>query len=202
MGYARNITANPPFVSWRFSCTLEGMPTSMTGIFRDNVAALLLRKDGRVLIGECADKPGSWSFPQGGVDDGETRREAMVRELREEIHLGPRHYTVIGSRSGYSYTYPPGRLKKGVYCGQMQTYFLCRLLHGEPRASKNGKRKQEFLQLKWIKPAELDLRMIPGFKRLLTARVMADFFGVVLPHAAPSADTAPDDQSGDSDSMV
>lgn len=172
----------------------------MIGILRENVAALLVRKDGRVLIGECADKPGSWSFPQGGVDDGETRREAIAREMREEIHLAPRHYTIAASRSGYSYTYPPGRLKKGIYRGQIQTYFLCQLRQGEPLAKKPGGRSPEFLRLQWIKPEKLDLAMIPSFKREVTARVLADFFGVAA--AMPPAGPATIDPSADPDAMV
>ena len=180
------------------------MPTSMIGILRENVAALLVRKDGRVLIGECADKPGSWSFPQGGVDDGETRREAMIREMREEIHLGPRHYRVLGSRSGYSYTYPPGRLIKGIYCGQIQTYFLCQLLHGEARAKTPGSRRSEFLRLQWVKPDKLDLAMIPSFKRMVTARVLADFFGVAATVLSvdPAAGQPAEDPSADVDALI
>jgi putative (di)nucleoside polyphosphate hydrolase len=163
------------------------MPTSLTGIFRENVAALLLRRDGRLLIGECADKPGCWSFPQGGVDDGETRREALFREMREEVRLGPRGFEVLASRSGYAYSYPPGRLKKGIYRGQSQTYFLCRLTRGEPDPRGSNPRAPEFLRLRWVKPEEFDLALIPAFKREVTARVLKDFFGVspALPPESP-----------------
>jgi putative (di)nucleoside polyphosphate hydrolase len=39
------------------------------------------------LIGERVGKPGSWQTPQGGVDGGETVREAAKRELYEEVGL-------------------------------------------------------------------------------------------------------------------
>ncbi|MFM7182434.1 MAG: NUDIX domain-containing protein [Verrucomicrobiales bacterium] len=172
------------------------MPTSLTGIFRENVAALLLRRDGKVLIGECSDKPGSWSFPQGGVDEGETRREALFREMKEEVLLGPRGFEILASRSGYAYSYPPGHLKKGIYCGQSQTYFLCKLTHGEPDARGSNPRAPEFLRLRWVKPADFDLSLLPVFKREVTARVLKDFFGVsppLPPESAPDAtDTDPE----------
>lgn len=54
------------------------------------VLAAVLRRDGRVLI---ARRPlhkrhgGLWEFPGGKVEAGESDREAMARELREELGL-------------------------------------------------------------------------------------------------------------------
>ena len=53
--------------------------------FRPNVAAILRRPDGRILIGERHDFPGSWQFPQGGIHGTETPEEALRRELAEEL---------------------------------------------------------------------------------------------------------------------
>lgn len=178
------------------------MPTSLTGIFRENVAALITRSDGRLLIGECADKPGCWSFPQGGVDEGETRREALFREMQEEICLGARSLEVVASRSGYAYSYPPGRLKKGIYRGQMQTYFLCRLLRGEPKAHGRNRGKPEFLRLRWVKPEDFDLSLIPVFKREVTIRIIADFFGVTLAIPATQSTSPADVPDSDPEVML
>lgn len=153
------------------------------GILRDNVAALLLRADGCVLWGECADKPAWWSFPQGGVSRNETRREALMRELREETGIAKSWYRILASRGGYRYEYPTGKLKKGIYRGQIQTYFLCQLRPKAPtpHASQRKKRQPEFLQLAWVKPSEIDLQFVPPFKRHVTRQVIADFFGIDLP---------------------
>jgi len=53
---------------------------------------LLLDHDGRILLQHCCDPAapaaGSWwNTTGGGVDDGETPRQAAVRELREETGL-------------------------------------------------------------------------------------------------------------------
>ena len=53
--------------------------------YRLNVAAILRNGAGKILIGERKDRSGAWQFPQGGVDEGETLAQALVRELREEI---------------------------------------------------------------------------------------------------------------------
>ncbi len=52
-----------------------------------NVVAAVIERDGRVLI--CQRKGGrhalKWEFPGGKVERGEEARDALVRELREEL---------------------------------------------------------------------------------------------------------------------
>ena len=54
------------------------------------VAAALFDRDGRVLIAQRPrGKPlaGRWEFPGGKVDAGESERQALARELREELGI-------------------------------------------------------------------------------------------------------------------
>lgn len=53
--------------------------------YRRCAAALVFNADGLVLVGERSDRPGSWGMPQGGIEVGESAREAATRELFEEV---------------------------------------------------------------------------------------------------------------------
>jgi putative (di)nucleoside polyphosphate hydrolase len=146
--------------------------------FRPNVAAIIRRSDGRILVGERSDQPDCWQFPQGGIKISETPEEALKRELREEISLPPDCYRVTERRGPYCYLFPPGRKKEG-FDGQEQIYFLVDLLpsHFEPSPHTPD---PEFRTIRWIWPREYQISWIPAFKHEVYRQVMADFFQVRL----------------------
>lgn len=149
--------------------------------FRPNVAALMVDSAGNLLICERVTIRGAWQFPQGGVDPGETLEEALVREVQEEIGIGPEWYEVVERRNGYRYLYPRGvrmkKLRKHGNHGQEQTYFLCRLKAGAPEVDVN-QTPREFCAYRWILPEEFDLDWLPEFKREVYRDVLNDFFEV------------------------
>jgi 8-oxo-dGTP diphosphatase len=56
----------------------------------DAAVGILLRPDGRVLLAERpAGRPwaGNWEFPGGKIDTDEPARQALVRELHEELGI-------------------------------------------------------------------------------------------------------------------
>jgi putative (di)nucleoside polyphosphate hydrolase len=146
--------------------------------FRPNVAAIIRRSDGRILIGERFDLAGCWQFPQGGIHPSETPEEALQRELQEEISLLPDHYRIIDRRGPYRYLFPAGRKKEG-FNGQEQTYFLVDLVTSDFQPSPHTP-DPEFRAVRWIWPHEYQLSWIASFKREVYRQVMADFFQVHL----------------------
>jgi len=147
--------------------------------FRPNAAALLVRPDGKILIGERVKVKNAWQFPQGGVDKGESPREALLREVKEEVGISPKKYYIIGQRDGYTYTYPNGAKKKNRYIGQIQTYFLCQLKDDDPKVNIDRK-PREFQDIKWIYPHEFQLHWLPDFKQEVYRQVLLDFFQVEI----------------------
>jgi putative (di)nucleoside polyphosphate hydrolase len=152
--------------------------------YRSNVAALMINEHGSLLICERCHVAGSWQFPQGGVDDGESLEQALFREVREEIGLSPEHYKVIERRDGYRYLYPPeirqSKVRKHGNHGQEQTYFLCQLLPNAPDINVH-QTPQEFGAYRWIQPNEFDLEWLPTFKREVYRAVFQDFFKITYP---------------------
>ena len=103
------------------------------------VAAVILRKD-EVLVtrrprgGHMA---GKWEFPGGKIEKGETPREALRREIREE--LGCR--IAVGRRIlRVNYRYP-GKFVR-------LDFFRCGILEGEPHG-REGQR------VRWVKRPDL-----------------------------------------------
>lgn len=148
-------------------------------LYRPNVAAILQRPDGTILICERVNVDGAWQFPQGGVDEGESFEVALFRELEEEVGVPASLVKVKEKRSGYRYPFPKGRLKYGIYGGQEQTYFLCDYL-GTEKDIRLDLHHQEFSQVKWINPKDFSLDWVPKFKKAVYRAVFADFFGIDL----------------------
>ena len=120
---------------------LNGRASALSDLpYRPNVGAVLFNRDGLVLVARRADLPnaegpaGGWQLPQGGIDEGENPREAVLRELAEEI--GTDRAEVIGEHDAWlTYDLPPeliGVALKGRYRGQRQRWFALRFT-GEDR---------------------------------------------------------------------
>ncbi len=99
--------------------------------YRPNVAAIIVSsKYPRVcefFIAQRSDLKGVWQFPQGGIDEGENPKEALFRELREEI--GTNNIEILAECPKWiAYDFPK-TLSKKIYPfdGQIQKYFLVRL---------------------------------------------------------------------------
>lgn len=144
--------------------------------YRPNVAAIVRRKDGRILICERIDFPGSWQFPQGGRKERETPEQAIERELLEEISLTPADYKVLQMKGPYRYEYP-GPVKKRNFIGQEQLYFLVELLAPE-NSVRVETEVREFRTHRWVLPQEFQLGWLPPMKWEVYRQVFLDFFGV------------------------
>jgi putative (di)nucleoside polyphosphate hydrolase len=148
---------------------------TVSPIYRPNVAAIVRRSDNKILVGERSDRPGSWQFPQGGIKTRETPEEALERELLEEVGLTGGSYRILERKEPYRYLFDNGRTKDG-YHGQEQIYFLVELLPGfEPQHETS---EPEFRALRWIDPAEFNIKWVPPFKRDVYRQVLNLFFGV------------------------
>ena len=141
--------------------------------FRPNVAAVILnqRGDKTLMFHRVDGRRNGWQFPQGGVDAGETEKQAILRELNEEI--GTNDVKILKQSSRRTRYQFPEAVKKRMqqknrwrqYWGQEQRWFLVQLNHGTESLSLSNKgHKQEFDGFRWMRP-KVGLRKVVRFKR-------------------------------------
>jgi putative (di)nucleoside polyphosphate hydrolase len=145
--------------------------------YQQNVAAILRNREGKILVCERLTIPGAWQFPQGGVDEGETPEQAVVREVWEEIGIEPGDFRIVGQRGGYRYLFPKGP-RKG-HDGKVQTYFLCDFLADDGKINV-ATHHPEFRAWKWIRPGDFRREWLPAMKLDVYSLVFQDFFGIRL----------------------
>ena len=79
---------------------IDNIPAAQNGKnYRPNVAAIVLSakypEKCEVFIASRTDVDNAWQFPQGGIDKGETAREALFRELEEETGYRAKKMTAL-----------------------------------------------------------------------------------------------------------
>jgi putative (di)nucleoside polyphosphate hydrolase len=141
--------------------------------YRPNVAAIIRRKDGCLLIGRRSDFPESWQFPQGGIDPGEPPEDALRRELQEETGLTPADYRITARSRRHRYDFPSGADRRG-FCGQEQTYYICTLADHSARVPDPRNTCGEFSQFRWVTLEDFPLELAPPMKHEVYVAVLKE----------------------------
>ena len=150
------------------------MRTQMTPInnaFRPNVGLVVMNGKGLFWTGERLNFKGSWQWPQGGIDSGETPRDAAWRELREETGLTEEHVELVAETPVWlTYEVPRTRPTFFGYRGQTQKWFLFRYKGADEEAKKLAMESEdfqkEFSDFKW-QTWEAFYPLVVGFKQPL-----------------------------------
>jgi putative (di)nucleoside polyphosphate hydrolase len=143
--------------------------------YRPNVAAILQRPDGLVLIGQRSDFPESWQFPQGGIDEGESPEQALRREVQEEVGIAADAYQVTARSGPHRYDFPAGPDRRG-FDGQEQVYFLCSLLGKTPPKPDLTGTCGEFSALRWVEVHDFPVHLAPPMKQEVYRTVLRQIF--------------------------
>jgi 8-oxo-dGTP diphosphatase len=113
-----------------------------------SVAVGIVMKGGQVLA--CQRKgtvryPLKWEFPGGKIEPGESAREAVIRELNEELAIDAVPGPVLLT---HEWTYGEGAQSPAHEAHFRVTYFLIQSFTGEIQ-------NRTFESLRWVTPAEL-----------------------------------------------
>ena len=115
------------------------------------VAAAIIKKDNKIFItkrsyGEFADM---WEFPGGKLEEGESREEALKREIKEELELDINNLEYLTT---VEYDYPNFHLT--MHC------FICEICGGTLSLNVHNDVKwvtlTELKNQKWI-PADIEI---------------------------------------------
>jgi len=148
--------------------------------YRPCVGLLLLNPEGRIFVAQRIDQTAeAWQLPQGGIDEGETPRQAALRELAEEIGTDKAEI-LAESREWLPYDLPPALADKvwgGRFRGQTQRWFALRFTGTDADIDLNTAHP-EFREWRWASPADA-LRLAVVFKRDIYRRILEEFAHLV-----------------------
>jgi len=121
--------------------------------YRPNIGIILGNERGQLFwarrIGQDA-----WQFPQGGIRQDETPRDALFRELHEEVGLRPEHVEVTGWTRGWlRYRLPRRYIRRScrpICIGQKQIWYMLRFVGEESDFDLGRGQRPEFDSWRWV----------------------------------------------------
>ncbi|MDQ7044846.1 MAG: RNA pyrophosphohydrolase [Sulfurimonas sp.] len=149
---------------------------SKEDLYRPNVAMIIVSNNypqkKEIFIAQRNDLEDMWQFPQGGIDEGEEVKEALFRELEEEI--GTNKVSIVAEYPEWiSYDFPSKiSIKMKPYKGQTQRYFLLKL--DEDAKINLDTQHPEFDDYKFVSLEDV-LSMTAHFKKTVYEKVIKYF---------------------------
>jgi len=117
-----------------------------------NRSAGIVVKDGKVLLIHRFNKGDEyWVFPGGGVEEGETPDQAVVREIDEETMIN-----VVPKKFLYHITWDTG---------EENFFYLCEYVSGEPRLRPDSIEVEQMKKGEQIfEPVWVEIEDLPSLK--------------------------------------
>lgn len=140
----------------------EDMPDDQVPVEHKGGAVVYAKDGDDIYLALVHDVFGHWTLSKGGVEEGETVEECVVREMKEEMGLDVEVKEKLGENSYIAYDPEKGKIKKQV------NYFLAEAPYGEVTLGSSG----GLDDARWFKLAEiLDLNFYDDILPLITKAV-------------------------------
>jgi len=145
--------------------------------YRANVGIILYNDAGRLFwCKRCGQN--AWQFPQGGISENESPKEALYRELEEETGLVPGDVEIVScSKDWLKYRLPPHLIRRRSFpkcIGQKQRWFLLRMAADESRINLEHSNTPEFDGWAWVDYWQ-PMHEVVFFKRNVYKRALTEF---------------------------
>lgn len=125
--------------------------------YRRNAGIVVFNPNHKVLVCQRADIKDSWQFPQGGIEQGETVKQAAARELREETSLTNVTH-IVSLETPARYTFPPQVIasmqKRGFTNVGQDMFWSLFLFEGDDSEINLQTQEPEFKNFKWVRMQE------------------------------------------------
>ncbi|XP_047336809.1 nudix hydrolase 26, chloroplastic-like [Impatiens glandulifera] len=159
------------------SSTMESPPDG----YRRNVGICLINDSKKIFLASRLDIPEAWQMPQGGVDENEDLRDAVLRELKEET--GVTSAEILAEVPYWlTYDFPPAVREKlriiwgSDWKGQAQKWFLLKFTGKDEEINLlgDGTEKPEFGEWLWMTPEQV-VELAVEFKKPVYKNILEVF---------------------------
>ena len=149
----------------------------MNKLYRKCVGIMMFNNNKEVLVGKRLDHPsGFWQMPQGGIDELEKPKEAVWREMMEEIGTN-KAKLIKESNQWVKYDIPADTLKTlpwgHKYKGQTQKWFAFQFTGTDSDINVRTE-NPEFSEWKWTNIDSIINNIVP-FKREVYSKILQEF---------------------------
>ncbi|AMA64964.1 RNA pyrophosphohydrolase [Candidatus Arsenophonus lipoptenae] len=150
--------------------------------YRHNIGIVICNRKSQVLWAKRYEQH-SWQFPQGGIHQNESPKQAMYRELFEEIGLNDNDVKILTYTKKWLHYKLPKRLvrwnKKPLCIGQKQLWFLLELVCDDKNINLQKTKTPEFDSWRWVS-YWYPIRQVITFKYNVYRHVMKEFAPIVM----------------------